>query len=897
MKRRDLLQRTVAVSAGSLLPASIGLATTHTQVFDGPDSGTIGPEWESLNPGYWQMEGGALRRQLRALGDRARSTGFPFHGGKKGEPYAIAYDPSLPAGVIYRRDQRLGGDFVVVAKFIYRGDRPTPASGDDPSWKMYQDGHGFFGLALGAKGLFESFDAIRHAILIGWSDDGKFRLEFPPGWEKRRAQPLEPGLAALERKEAEAKRPAPGEEVQIEVRVTLDRGSLALLTARMFWKGGQSPDLLAYLPRTETEGYYGIAGRGLVDFEVKEITVDGINVEVRNAPQPVCLLCYPLGDSLREEAGAWKVRFVGLFDGPGGTMELRISAEENPSGGWVLVPVAGKAPIVSNDWRLHTAVVEATLPGNPAVAAFFYTVWKDGVNVTTDPRIGTQATGPGTGLVGDVPSKGTYVGRLPQLTAPYKLCGLSCHALSAGLQRKIDDRWEITGASAEWHLRDQPTEGAYRDFEAYGFQVLVWEDDVWYMELELFPPSPADAWQVIHHTLAGPATRWQMMRHWNVINPGDHDYGMDDFKGPEQLAVRRRKDLGQDPEYLRRNFRIVHHLVTGQEEIDPLINPKKWRAWKMPQRDFTLVILDARFWRTSQDTNLWVKEGWGTAKNVLDRTDPTRALLGEEQFAWLERLVSTDASPLICLTGLNALHTIWSGQKGRGSWDQTDRVTADYAGWVKAGADRILELLGRREGVVTVYGDVHNGSIVKNLEHGIIECSFGPIGRSGGREVIERFGPKMSDHDGRELEVTALYHQKYSNPSLEPHGANQPFYWNFLEMEFDPRPADAKIGLRLRNLIDSPAEKPRGGSALEAVASSTGRRITSRLPPLKLLPSASVRFTDREGVPLRSIRSQADGTVPLAGLVGVPPGSPVLVTATDGKTASSVIVVTEPLLP
>ena len=46
-------------------------------------------------------------------------------------------------------------------------------------------------------------------------------------------------------------------------------------------------------------------------------------------------------------------------------------------------------------------------------------------------------------------------------------------------------------------------------------------------------------------------------------------------------------------------------------------------------------------------------------------------------------------------------------------FDQRDRVTADYAGWVKAGSDRVLELLGSRDGLVTVYGDVHNGCIIK----------------------------------------------------------------------------------------------------------------------------------------------------------------------------------------
>jgi hypothetical protein len=199
--------------------------------------------------------------------------------------------------------------------------------------------------------------------------------------------------------------------------------------------------------------------------------------------------------------------------------------------------------------------------------------------------------------------------------------------------------------------------------------------------------------------------------------------------------------------------------------------------------------------------------------------------------------------------------------------------------------------------VITVYGDVHNGSILRNLQHGLIECSFGPIGRSGGREVIEGFGPKMKDHDGREVEITALYHQKYANPALEPHAENQPYYWNFLEMEFDPRPADPRIALRLRNLVDPPSEAPRGGGALDVFASATGRPITCRFPELKLLPHADVRISDHEGDPVRAVRSLADGTLPLPGLTGVAPGAFLLVTAFDGKTASSVVIDTLPLTP
>jgi hypothetical protein len=197
---------------------------------------------------------------------------------------------------------------------------------------------------------------------------------------------------------------------------------------------------------------------------------------------------------------------------------------------------------------------------------------------------------------------------------------------------------------------------------------------------------------------------------------------------------------------------------------------------------------------------------------------------------------------------------------------------------------------------MAVYGGVRSGSILKDRAHGIIECSFGPIGQSGGREVIEGFGPDMRDHDGREVDVLALYHPSYANPVLEPHPAHAPFPWNFLEMEFDPRPADAALGLRIRNVIDSPTDVPRGGGALDTKASTTGRPITSRLPEIRTLPNADVRFTEAGGGPIRALRSNADGIVPMAGLVEVRPDTPVIVTAYDGVQAASQVLRTLPLL-
>ena len=181
---------------------------------------------------------------------------------------------------------------------------------------------------------------------------------------------------------------------------------------------------------------------------------------------------------------------------------------------------------------------------------------------------------------------------------------------------------------------------------------------------------------------------------------------------------------------------------------------------------------------------------------------------------------------------------------------------------------------------------------MKNTDHRLIECSFGPIGRSGGRGIIPDFGPKMKDFDGRPLEVTSLYHKAYADVKLQPHAKGDPFYWNFLEMEFDPRPVDGTIGLRVRNMIDPPSETPRGGGPLETTVSNTGRKPSSWLPKTKLLANADVRVVSVDGLPIRGLRTSADGQIPTTALVGVEPNTQVIITAFNGSKSESKVVET-----
>lgn len=892
MPRRSFLKQAAAGSAwtawassqSSLDGAEPGKARVILDTFSRPDSLYHGDVWESLNPGYWQIRKGALRRRLVNVGDRARSTGFPYHyetHQRSGGVMPVEYDPSLPSGSLYHRHWRMNGGFQLDASVTIEAATPMPGNAKESEWKRYQSGHAFVGLVVGAKNLLDSYQTAEQGTHLVLKEDGELVLEIRTGFKtgagrKRRAvvntgQTLRPGTIW-----------------SLKLRVGEAANGLRKLvgTAR---RGDEAWEVTLEVPREATEGYLGITARGWMDVSMGEVGLEPGAERPLHIALNACQVAYALGTTLRQERDGWRVKMIGLFRQEGGRMEVRVATEEHPEGGWEKVPVCGRAAIVSDRFRTATAVAEVRLPGDPGEVTHYYTVWLDGENVTPDVRLGTDAVGLGTGLVGDVPESGAYVGRLPRLVAPYRLCGLSCHAIH-GAQAKLPQ----PGRNGGFFTRDQPTLGAYRHLDDYQFQILVWEDDVWYLELLLYPPSTDDAYKVITHTIAGPASRWQMMRHWNVINPGDHDYGMDDVKGPEQLVIRLRDGLGQDREYMRRNFQIVHHLITGETEISPTDNPKKWRAWKMPQKDFTLLVLDSRLWRTSQDTRIWDDEGWGHLTDLYDRADPTRALLGEEQFAWLSERIRTDSSRWICLTGINGLHTIWAGggaySHSEKAFAQRDRVAADYAGWVAAGADRVIELLGSREGVVTVYGDVHNGMILKNPEQGLLECSFGPIGRSGGREVIPGFGPRMQDVDGRTVEIRALYHAKYGSPKLEPNTG--PFYWNFLEMVFDADQKDPEVQLRIRNLVDAPDEPARGGGGVRDRASTTGRPPLSRVPARRSLPDADVRIATLDGLPLRAWRTFSDGAIPTLGLSRVEPGTPVVMTVHDGRRAESHLVTT-----
>lgn len=841
--------------------------------FDRPDSRYHGHGWESLSPGYWKLEDKTLRRRLKNLGNRNPITNYPWHwshGGKEIEDRRGGGLPDLPMGMIWRRDWSLTGNFTLRAGFTIKALNPEGRG----------EKGGYLGLAFGGESLFESREfrgAPKGASswMAIWEKQGVFKLT-EHGQKER---PLE-GTRDVNTTVFN-----PGDQLSIKIEVSGSDSTTATVTATLSHQGQSYSVTKEDVDRSMyTDGYLGLAAYGALDFEVNQVEIDP--GENKASPLKVNDLhvAYPLGDSLKQVDGKWTAKFIALFRSDGETVSIRVSDTENPRGGWNGVPVAGEARIIDNEWRRFTSVVDVTLPSNPADKTLYYTVWKDGVDVTPDPRDAPREYG----YFGKI----SYVGRLPQLTAPYKLATLSCHALHHNGSTLPEN-----GTYQKNWIHGQPIEGAYEHFEDYGLQVLNWEDDVWYLELIQAPPSTDDAYKMIALSIANPTSRWQMMRHWNVINPGDHDYGMDDVKGPEQILVRKFDDLGQDPLYMQRNFSINHHLIQGTEHWIGTENPKDWRQWKMPNGDFSLIVLESRLWRSSQDTNIWGKQGWGHKKSLYDRRDVTRTLLGEEQFGWFQELIRTDTSPLIMVSGVNCMFPIFKGgildPELLDKFGQEDRIAADYSGWVTAGVDRMLEVMGARPGILSVYGDIHLASVVENKEHRIIEASCGPIGRNfGGRAFKNGFGREMVDYDGREVTLHALYCGKAINPDLDLPAADDPQTWNFLETEFDPRGEDPLITVRIRNIIDAPSDAPRGESPFSRVASSTGRLPLSFLPAFKTLANADVHIRHADGRPIIGTRSLNDGRLPVAGLPDVPVGTQLLVTAVTGEKVDSQLIET-----
>ena len=868
--------------------------------FNRSNSEFLGHQWESLNPGFWHIQDQTLRRKLLPDNDPLEVDWYPWHWEthfQKEMP--MESDPSLPFGMIWRRDWQLSGNYFIQADFNIID---LPDYDNSSNHKHRLPGYACLGISFGSSCLHESGNGSQSgnnsSILRSF---GKGNLGSEASWMLLLTDDGRFGIYSHATDELiPVKNDA---EIDINDLKSGSKGSLGLYvwgTDHQYANitGILSIDTSVYTIQIEsvnriayTNGYFGLTTRGQIDFQYSRIALDAGENFALETPINDLHTCYALGDSLSKDADAWHCTFVAMFRSEGSIASIRIANTEQPSQEWAQIEIHGEAEIVTNDFRLHTAVIHAKLPYDPSENTLYFTVWKDGKDVTFDPRVGSLSIGTGTGHMDKVPKNGRYVGRLPQLSAPYRICGISSRAI-----HEIPNSSLATARYEPWFVSDQPSELSFQHLDEYDFQIILWEDGIWQMASISPPSSKADAYKIITTSIAGPTSRWQMMRHWNILNPGGSEYGMEDNKGPEQLIMRSRDDLGQDVQYMQRNFKIVQHLCYGKEYPVPDQNPKNWKRWRMPNGDLSIYILDSRTWRTSQDTNIWDDEGWGHRNNLYARTDPSRTLLGEEQYGWLSQKLKTDPSTQICITGLNGLHTIWAGIKQLDNappyFSQRDRLVANYAGWVKEGADRILELLGSRDGIITLYGGSGNACILLNEIHQICECCFGPTGLNKEQTLIKDT-PLTHDADGRPIQMLAYYGRTLESPGLSPN--NGPFYWNFLEIELQPDNNIPVISLAIRNILDPPGEFPRGGGNVNIRSLDTGREADSVLPRITLFPNADVLISSLQGEPIRGTRTRSDGTINYTKLVGVKPATPVLVTAYTDNNSTAQIIDTIPL--
>jgi len=429
------------------------------------DSLYHGDGWETVNPGCWKIENHALRRRLRNRGDWGASLEFPFRALLDGPQPAVAklplprpYGPALPVAMIWKRDWKLQGNYTIRIDATVRALPPViEERKNDPD---YAPAYSLMGIGFGSRSLLESWSvgkAKTAAWMALWRGDGRFGIY---------SHATDGPETAAERSEKTSLSLQPGETVRIEFEVSGVNPEKATVTARFGARSRETIVQCLNVNREEyTEGYFGLVGRGLLDFEVNRVALVPLKNQPTQVPVNDLHVCYPLGDTLRKVDSSWHCTFIAMFRSDGGRVQIRVADKPQPQSEWKTVPAAGSADIISNHFRLNTASIPVELPHDPGETTMYYTVWRDGLDVTPDPR---------TGWLG----KKNYVGRLPQLSAPYRLCGLGGHAITGPANMP-----ETYKFGTNW-VRGQPTPEAYPHFEQYDFQILNWEDDVLFSTID-----------------------------------------------------------------------------------------------------------------------------------------------------------------------------------------------------------------------------------------------------------------------------------------------------------------------------------------------------------------------------------------------------------------------------
>ena len=261
MDRRSFLKTsaTVALVAAGESTSTARAASERLQVvddFDRSDSLYHGDGWESLNPGYWQIENGSLRRRLTNVGDRARRTGFPFHAETHQQKAMVMdYDPSLPHGTIHRRDWYLTGNYTIAIELTVRGRSVDRREGDNSDWKMYQKGYGLMGISFGAKTQFDSYGVSNRAWRLVWSDDGKLHIQPPTRNRNQNSKPKGISKPAQQLK--------PGDNVTLMLQVTGDNQRTATVNGSIVSSDGATitTTKLENVPRNYVEGWWRFGTR------------------------------------------------------------------------------------------------------------------------------------------------------------------------------------------------------------------------------------------------------------------------------------------------------------------------------------------------------------------------------------------------------------------------------------------------------------------------------------------------------------------------------------------------------------------------------------------------------------------------------------------------------------